>query len=142
MAIRLIDIYALGGPDQRSIDVLYELLAERPPEANISHREMPTPEQHRQFVHRRPYEAWYFIEGPVGGGPNGIVGAAYLTKQREVGLFIFSQHRGKGHGRLALEELRRLHPGRILANVAPSNARSLRFFEAAGAKLIQYTLEL
>ena len=45
--IRLVDIYRGGKIDQADVDFLYALLAERPPEANISHREMPTPEQHR-----------------------------------------------------------------------------------------------
>ena len=43
------------------VTFLYELLAERDPVANISHREMPTFDQHRKFVDSRPYKAWYLI---------------------------------------------------------------------------------
>jgi RimJ/RimL family protein N-acetyltransferase len=134
--MRLVDIYA-GGLSQHTIDVLYKLLAERPPEANISHRDMPTLEQHRQFVTRRPYEAWYFIEATPG-----IVGAVYLTHAREIGIFIFAQHQRRGYATLAIEALRRLHPGPLLANVAPGNDRSHEFFFKLGARLIQQTYEL
>jgi RimJ/RimL family protein N-acetyltransferase len=150
--IRLVDLYRGGKIDQADVDFLYQLLAERPPEANISHRDMPTPEQHKQFVHRRPYAAWYLIEqhGRVDTLPEsepGIpgswpVGAVYLTQAREVGIFVLRVHWGKGHARAALEELRRLHPGPILANVAPGNERSHRFFQAAGGRLISQTYEL
>lgn len=142
--IRLVDIYRGGRIDQADVDFLYTLLAERPPEANISHREMPTPEQHRQFVHRKPYAHWYLIgdenRGDGRQGPN--FGAIYLTQAREVGIFILRFYWGSGYARMALEELRRLHPGPILANVAPANERSARFFQAAGGRIIQHTYEL
>jgi RimJ/RimL family protein N-acetyltransferase len=141
--IRLVDVYRGGRIDQTDVDFLYALLAERPPEANISHREMPTPEQHKQFVHRRPYACWYIIgaqDGEERQGPN--VGAIYLTQAREVGIFILRDYWGAGYAKAALEELRRLQPGRILANVAPENHRSHRFFKAAGGRLISQTYEL
>ena len=140
--IRLVDIYRGGKIDQADVDFLYRLLAERPADANISHREMPTPEQHKQFVHRRPYAHWYLIEGNIGGGPLALVGSIYLTHQREVGIFLLRQAWGRGNARAALWWLRRLHHGRILANVAPANKRSARFFQAAGGRLIQHTYEL
>lgn len=134
--MKLVDVYA-GGLTQHTIDVLYKLLAERSPEANISHREMPTLEQHRQFVTRRPYEAWYFIEAEPG-----IVGSVYLTRAREIGIFIFIKHRRRGYATVAIEALRGLHPGPLLANVAPGNDRSHDFFFKLGARLIQHTYEL
>lgn len=140
--IRLTDIYRGGKIDQADVDFLYRLLAERPSEANISHREMPTPEQHKQFVHRRPYACWYIIGAADGDGRQGPdVGSIYLTQAREVGIFILRDYWGAGYARAALAKLRELHPGRILANVAPTNERSLRFFSERGC-LIQHTYEL
>lgn len=136
--MRLVDVYA-GGLTQHTVDVLYRLLAERPPEANISHREMPTLEQHRQFVTRRPYEAWYFIEATP---PKGIVGTVYLTKASEVGISISPQFQRQGYACEAIWELRRMYPGRLLANVAPTNERSHALFRKLGGRLIQYTYEL
>lgn len=136
--ISLVDVYR-DGPSLQAIDTLYAMLAERPPEASISHKEMPTMAQHRQFVHRRPYEAWYFI---VSLALDAFVGNIYLTRAREVGIFIRPQHRGEGFASSALQELRQKHPGRLLANVAPGNAASRAFFEKHGGRLIQVTYEL
>jgi len=140
--IALRNIYKGEKVEDIDLQLLYDLLAERPPEANISHREMPTFEQHRQFVTRRPYEAWYAIEHCEDGHAPIRVGAIYLTRQREVGIFLLSPFHGMGWAREALKILRHAHPGPILANVAPSNIRSHEFFKAAGARLIQYTYEL
>ena len=143
MQTRLVDVYRGGKIDQADVDFLYQLLLERPAEANISHREMPTPEQHKQFVHRRPYAHWYLLGAEDGEGRQGPnVGAIYLTQAREVGIFILRDYWGAGYARAALEELRRAHPGPILANVAPGNERSHRFFKAAGGRLISMTYEL
>lgn len=129
---KLVDVYAHPG----SLEILYELLKERPAEANISHRALPTFEQHRQFVTRRPYEGWYLIEAEA------IVGSVYLTKAREVGIFIFQAHQRKGHAEAAISMLREKHPGPLLANVAPGNEKSHAFFLKLGGRVIQHTYEL
>lgn len=130
--IRLVDVYA--HPNAEAL--LYALLGERSSEVNISHKAMPTLEEHKAFIASRPYEAWYIIEDRE------PVGATYLSKQREVGIFIFAKHQGRGYGREAVATLRRLHPGRLLANVAPGNHRSILFFKRMGAKHVQNTYEL
>lgn len=137
--IRLVDVYDGGEAPQQTVDILYRLLAERPPEAAISHRRMPSLEQHRAFVDSRPYEAWYLLEATP---PMGVVGSIYLTKAREVGIFISAGRQGKGYGREAIARLREAHPGRLLANVAPGNHRSIQFFKKMGARHIQNTYEL
>jgi RimJ/RimL family protein N-acetyltransferase len=129
---RLLDVYA----HQDAIEILYRLLSERPVEANISHKSMPSLDEHRSFVYSEPYIAWYIIEDAE------PVGSIYLSKQREVGIFIFAKHQGKGYGREAVGILRRLHPGRIIANVAPGNHRSILFFKRMGARHIQNSYEL
>ncbi len=144
--------------DTHAVDILYALLFERTPEANISHKTMPSYLRHVRFVRDEPYEAWYLIhkvdttiDPPMGHETVASkcetttfidVGAIYLTKQREVGIFIFAEHQGKGYGTQAINELRKRHPGRILANVAPTNERSLAFFRKLGARLIQHTFQL
>lgn len=118
---------------------LFDILKERTPEQSISHKEMPTFEQHVSFIKSKPYEAWYFIFDSFEGSGYSIIGSCYLTHQREIGLFIFNSHQHKGYGAQALAELRRLHPGRLLANVNPANTASRAFFEKHGGKLIQVT---
>lgn len=143
MIIQLHDVYERGHIHQVDVDFLYEVLKARPPEANISHREMPTPEQHKQFVHRRPYECWYIVQAQSDDGlVTTRIGAIYISKQREVGIHLLEAYWGTGFAERALALLRQNHPGPLLANVAPGNTRSQEFFMKAGGRLIQYTYTL
>lgn len=143
MVIQLHDIYGGHHIKQVDVDFLYDVLKARPPEANISHREMPTPEQHKQFVHRRPYECWYIIQAQSQDGKETVrIGSTYITKAREVGIFVLQGYWGTGFAARALELLRANHPGPLLANVAPGNERSHAFFKKAGGRLIQHTYQL
>jgi RimJ/RimL family protein N-acetyltransferase len=121
-------------PDRHSI--LLKLLYERDPSINISHKKLPTWEQHVQFVESHPYQAWYFI----GKEPKG---ACYLSHQNEIGIFLFGSHQGKGYGPQVIQALIEKHgPGRYLANVNPRNERSAEMFYRMGFTLIQHTYEL
>ena len=62
---------------------LYELLKERTPEVNISHKEMPTYKKHVKFVISKPYAAWNIIYYK-----NEKIGSIYLSKQNEIGMFL------------------------------------------------------
>lgn len=132
--MRLIDIYDF---DRTSALVLYDLLKERTKEQSISHKAMPTFEEHVTFIRSKPYSYWYFIINDYD-----IVGSIYLTEAREVGVFIFKDFHGNGYGPMAIEKLREMHPGRLLANVNPQNEASRNMFRKMGAKLIQVTYEL
>ena len=131
--MRLVSVYDV--PDAE--DILYVLLEQRTPEQSISHRKMPTLPEHRAFIQSKPYLAWYLIEEGAQ-----YVGATYLSQQREIGIFIFNAHQGRGLGRQAVEMLMRGHPGEFLANVNPNNANSRRFWEKLGGRLIQVTYRL
>ena len=131
--MRLIDAYSvLDAPA-----ILYRLLAEREPHVNISHRQMPSPAEHMEFFCARPYERWALIQ--VDGQ---YIGAAYLTKQREIGIFIFRDHQRKGYGTRAIVLLMELWAGRLLANIAPTNPASVAFFEKLGFRELQITYVL
>jgi RimJ/RimL family protein N-acetyltransferase len=118
------------------VEFLYDLLAERDPVANISHREMPTFQNHWDFVKSRPYKVWCMVYAD-----DDPVGAVYLTQQNEIGVFISEAEQRNGYGKQAVELLMQMHPSkRFLANIAPGNARSLAMFEKLGFWLIQLTL--
>ena len=121
---------------------LYDLLLERTPEMNISHKTIPTLEEHCKFVRSLPYPFWYLIQLQIPGRPMITVGSVYLTDRREMGIFIFKKHRRQGYARKAIELLLDKHPGDILANINPNNTRSIKFFEELGAKHIQNTYEI
>jgi len=122
--------------ERQAINILYDLLAERTPEQSISHKSMPTMEEHAKFVRSLPYRAWYLIE--VG---NEYVGCVYLSKQREIGVSIFEKRRGNGYATEAVRELMRKWPGRFLANINPLNTASMAFFKKLGFSLLQVTME-
>lgn len=116
---------------------LYQLLKERDPRANISHRKMPTFRKHVEFVSSKPYKKWYIVYYK-----NRRMGSIYLSNQDEIGLFLKHGMQGIGIGSKALELLIKQNPkSRYLANVAPKNQRSKDFFKKHGFKLIQYTYE-
>lgn len=125
--------------------ILYDLLAERPAYANISHRAMPTWEEHRAFVETRDpmhggeysYREWFLIQA------GDIVGQVYLTERFEIGIQIRREYQGRGLGSHAVKMLMQIETWpRYLANVAPGNESSRKMFEKLGFRTIQHTLAL
>jgi len=119
---------------------LYRLIKQRQPVESISHVKMPTWNEHCDFVDSEPYQYWYLIT--IGEAGRLCIGTIYLTHQREIGVFIHSEFRGNGYAREAVEMIRGMHPGRILANVNPDNEPSRNLWESMGGKLIQVTYTL
>lgn len=120
------------------LSVLYWLLATRDKAACISHKKMPSFQEHTEFVQSRPYDAWYMLLEEAK-----IVGAIYLTNHSEVGIALEVSSRGKGIGPEAIQELMIRHPReRYAANVAIANEGSQRFFEGKlGWKKVSMTYE-
>ena len=117
---------------------LYNLLIERDTRANISHKKIPSYNQHVSFVSAKPYSKWYVI---LYGASK--AGSIYLTSQNEIGIFIKKSFQNKQIGNIVLHKLIQKNPKkRYLANVNTQNKKSMRFFKNNGFKLIQYTFEL
>lgn len=141
--MRLVDVYdrdvygriAMARP--AATKILYQLLSERDPRANISHKEMPSFDEHVAFMALRPYEAWYLITAD-----HLTLGAIYLTKGDEIGVSIFKAYQGEGYGSEAVKLLKALHPRkRYFANVAPANLPSQQFWLKNGFKPLQVVYE-
>jgi RimJ/RimL family protein N-acetyltransferase len=136
--LTLVDVYDDSADSYgRTCVALFGLLAEREAHQNISHKSMPTWDEHSEFVASRPYLHWYMIVSDYRAGV--ILGSCYLSRQREIGVSVYRAYRGRGIGKWAVQELMRRHPGRFLANVNPLNDASARLFEGLGFKLIQHT---
>lgn len=134
-----IELYPACGIE---IGFLHELLAERDPSANISHKKMPTWEEHVAFFEAKPYSEWHVIY-LHDGVCRTAVGSCYITKMGEIGIQISRAHQRKGYARTALNTLIEMHKGRrLLANIAPGNEASQKLFEGFGFKHIQNTFEL
>ena len=111
--------------DEKDVQFLYNLLEERKPVTYISHKKMPTYEEHVNFVKSSPYSKWYIIE--VDGERAGSI---YLTKQNEIGIFLNEGLQEKGIGSNALNVLIGKNPDlRYLANINPENKKSIKFFK-------------
>jgi RimJ/RimL family protein N-acetyltransferase len=146
--MRLMDVRLLASG---ATDILYQILQEREGEdnINISHRRMPTFEEHTKFVESHPYEAWYLIEekGVAGGW---AVGSIYLTRPNvpplpgnEIGIFIRKGYRGMGLGKQAVQFLMAQHgPRDYLANINPQNFPSIAMFSGLGFHHVQNTYRL
>lgn len=126
---------------------LWNLLMERSPEVNISHRQMPTMKAHMDFVANPPYVAWYIIaKGEL------WLGAVSLTRRNEIGIQIMKQFQNRGYGAWAVKRLlaittpRPAEPSEVLpafvANINPANEASQALFRKLGGTLIQLTFQL
>lgn len=150
--IRLLDIYQTGTIRQGALEWLYELMKEREPEINISHKALPSFEQHRQFVTRRPYRFWYLLERQAEGKEDPVwVGYISATHNNEIGIILRKPYRGNGFGAQAISALMQMHKpnpaepsvrhGHWLANIATRNMHSKHVFQKLGFTEIQSTYE-
>lgn len=145
--MRLVPVYDTPG----AVEVLYELLKERSteddPYVNISHRALPSMEEHKRFIESEPYRYWYLIVEDWHA-----VGYISATRKNEIGIVLFKRHRGKGYGSTALRLFLDLHTplpavpsersGKWLANINPENQASAKLFAGAGFGLVQETYQL
>jgi len=102
---------------------LYELLKNKDPNSNISHKKMPSYDEHVEFVMSKPYTNWYIIECDKKN-----VGTIYLSKQDEIGISINNDYEYDQIVKTALKLLMKLNPRkRYLAKVSPNDVRSQEF---------------
>ena len=96
---------------------LYELLKVRDPNHNISHKNMPTSDEHKKFVLSEPYTNWYIIKKN-----DEKVGSIYLSKRDEIGVSILKKNEFDEIAKNSFKLLMELNPRkRYLANVSPKN---------------------
>ena len=120
------ELYNVKECQPDAVEVLWDLLLERPDYANISHDGKPDRNRHVSFVLAHPYREWCLIMAE-----NQWVGAIYITHQNELGIGILKAHQRKGYARQAIELMMLRHPrDHYLANVAPSNHPSHKLWES------------
>ena len=128
-AIRFISVYKF--PEH--VEILFNLLKERPVHMNISHEHMPSMQQHRRFVNSRPYKRWYLILSN-----KNVLGSIYLTKINEIGLFLFKPFSGM-ETQVLKNFIAKRRGAKFLANISPKNKRYKRIFQSIGFQHIQNT---
>ena len=117
---------------------LYELLKNKDPNSNISHKKMPSYDEHVKFVMSKPYTNWYIIEYD-----KMKVGAIYLSKQDEIGISVSNDYEYDQIAKSALKLLMKLNQRkRYLANTSPKNVRSQEFLLKNGFTGLEYVYEM
>ena len=117
---------------------LYDLLKNKDPNANISHKKMPSYDEHVEFVMSKPYTNWYIIEYDKKN-----VGAIYLSKQDEIGISVNNDYEYDQIAKPALKLLMKLNQRkRYLANTSPKDVRSQEFLLKNGFTGLEYVYEM
>lgn len=135
-ALRFVDIRL----HDQAVPILWELLSERRLEHSISHRRMPSRDEHIYFVVNyggsdEPYTYWGLLEVD-----QDIVGHIYLTARNEIGIQVFERCQRNGYARAAVELLMRFFGDReYLANINPANEASIALFKSLGFDVCQVT---
>ena len=116
---------------------LYKLLSQRKSFDNISHKKMPSYQEHIEFVKSKPYACWYVVLLN-----NKKIGSAYISKQNEIGISILNDH-DEVFRQITLDYLLKNNlRNRYIANCSPKNTKLIKFFKKNGFKLVQYSYEL
>lgn len=142
--VRVVGLTTVYG-DDIAMSVAYQLLCERESHENISHRKMPTWQEHLAFVGSKPYPEWWAIlvdsESP---DCFEMPGCLYVTDRNEIGVGILKTYRRRGIAEAALRFLidpRKTRP--LLANINPANNASIALFAKLGfGGPVQVTYEL
>ena len=117
---------------------LYDLLKIRDPLANISHKKMPSYDEHVNFILSNPYPIWYIIEYE-----GKKIGSVYLSKQDEIGISLVDNSLYDKIGKSVIKLLIKNNPRkRYLAKVSPQNKKLQNFFVNNGFIGLEYTYEV
>lgn len=131
--IELVDVYS---DFDGAVEFLYKLLAERKVSESISHKRHPSFSEHYGFVLSQPYLGWYIIYDD-----SKPVGTCYITKYREVGIWLMPDTKGKGIGKAAMKQLLAMYPGRVFTNTSLHNDGAKAFYEKMGFRHCANMLE-
>jgi len=114
---------------------LFDLLKQREGIVNISHKSLPTWEEHIEYIKNNTYQSWDII-----WVDNVRIGDIYLTDRDEIGIFLDKKSQSNGYGSIAINEfMKKNGKKRYLANISPTNYKSIQFFGKHGFTHIQNT---
>ena len=116
-------------------EFLFDLLKQREGIVNISHKSLPTWEEHVGYIKNNAYQSWDII-----WIDNVRIGNIYLTDRDEIGIFLDKKSQSNGYGSIAINEfMKKNGKKRYLANISPTNYKSIQFFGKHGFIHIQNT---
>ena len=119
-------------------DFLYNLLKERNPISNISHKKMPSFRSHIKFVSSKPYKKWYVIKMS-----NNSIGSIYLSYQNEIGFFLKKEYDDVTISNSVIKSFMKKNPlNEYIVNISPKNTKLIKFYKNLGFSLLQKTFKL
>ena len=122
--------------NKSDLKFLFNHLKERDPRENISHKKMPTYDEHVKFVLSKPYSKWYIIFEK-----NKKIGSVYLTKADEIGLHLKKEYFKESMLKEILECLMKNEQNkRFVFNVSPRNKKFMKFLQKNGYVISQQTV--
>ena len=122
--------------NKSDLKFLFNHLKERNPRENISHKKMPTYDEHVKFVLSKPYSKWYIIFEK-----NKKIGSVYLTKADELGLHLKKEYFTERILKDVLENLMKNEQNkRFVFNVSPRNKKLMKFLQKNGYVISQQTV--
>ena len=122
--------------NKSDLKFLFNHLKERDPRENISHKKMPTYDEHVKFVLSKPYSKWYIIFEK-----NKKIGSVYLTKADELGLHLKKEYFRESMLKEILECLMKNEQNkRFVFNVSPRNKKFMKFLQKNGYVISQQTV--
>ena len=119
---------------------LYNLLSERIPYENISHKKLPSYANHVKFVKSKPYSKWFLIEYG-----DKLIGSVYLSKNNEIAIWIkkyLKDPKSIIRKKILQEILTKFRRKKYFANVNPRNKKLINFYKKNEFKLIYFTFEI
>ena len=123
--------------NEKDYEFLYKLLSERNQITFISHKKMPTYEEHVKFIESEPYSKWYIIQID-----DKKIGSIYLTKENEIGIHFFTQYEESERFQNVIKEFFLKEPqDRFVMNVSPKNEQYIDLAKKLGFHLVQHTYE-
>ena len=123
--------------NEKDYEFLYKLLSERKQITFISHKKMPTYEEHVKFIESEPYSKWYIIQID-----DKKIGSIYLTKENEIGIHFFTQYEESERFQNVIKEFFLKEPqDRFVMNVSPKNEQYIDLAKKLGFHLVQHTYE-
>ena len=115
-------------------------MSERKQFENISHKKLPSYNNHVKFIKSKPYAKWLLIECR-----EKILGSVYLSKNNEIAIWIkkdIKDYKMKIRKKILEEVITKFTRKKYLTNINPRNKKIINFYKKNGFKLIYSTFQL
>ena len=115
-------------------------MSERKQFENISHKKLPSYNNHVKFIKSKPYAKWLLIECR-----EKILGSVYLSKNNEIAIWIkkdIKDYKMKIRKKILEEIITKFTRKKYLTNINPRNKKIINFYKKNGFKLIYSTFQL